>query len=137
MKFMLLIYNESELLDAMPTSEFNASMRDCLAHADALHREGTLLESRMLGRPDTARSVRIRNGRRIAVDGPFAETKEVLGGFNLIEATDMEEALRIAEHFPWVRTGCVEVRPVQDIDEVRQQVGAVRALASNDPASTP
>jgi hypothetical protein len=56
------------------------------------------------------------------VDGPYAEAKEVLGGFNLIEAENMEEAVRMAAEFPWVRTGCVEVRPVRDIETVRQRV---------------
>jgi hypothetical protein len=57
------------------------------------------------------------------VDGPFAETKEVLGGFNLIEAEDMDEAVRIASEFPWASTGCVEVRPVREIAAVRARVG--------------
>ncbi|HZO20242.1 MAG TPA: YciI family protein, partial [Gemmatimonadaceae bacterium] len=72
----------------------------------------------------TAKSVRIRNGRRNIVDGPFAETKEVLGGFNIIEARDMDEAVRMAAEFPWAQTGCVEVRPIRDIDAVRKRVGA-------------
>lgn len=122
MKFMLLIYNDSTLLDALPESEFDATMRDCLDHADELRQEGHLLESQMLESPATARSVRSRNGRLSTVDGPFAEAKEVLGGFNLIEAANMEEAVRIAAQFPWVRTGCVEIRPVRDIGEVRQRV---------------
>ena len=124
MKFIVLIYNEPALLDAMPTREFDETMRGCLAHADALRKEGRLLDSQMLEGPETARSVRIRGGRKTVVDGPFAETKEVLGGFNLIEARDMEEAVRIAEEFPWSRTGCVEVRPVRDIGTVRARVGA-------------
>ena len=122
MKFMLLIYNDSTMLDALPAREFDATMRDCLAHADELRQEGYLLESQMLEGAATARSVRIRNGRQAVIDGPFAETKEVLGGFNLIEASDMEEAVRIAAQFPWARTGCVEVRPVRDIGAVRQRV---------------
>jgi hypothetical protein len=65
-----------------------------------------------------------------AVDGPFAETKEMLGGFNLIEARDMDEAIEIASHFPWAQTGCVEVRPVRDMDAVRLRVGAADAGAS-------
>jgi hypothetical protein len=123
MKFMLLIYNDSALLDAMPPSEFSASMRECLTHADELRQEGHLLDSQMLESPATAKSVRIRKGRLTTVDGPFAEAKEVLGGFNLIEAKDMAEAVRIASQFPWARTGCVEVRPVRDIETVRQRVG--------------
>jgi len=128
---MLLIYNDNALLDAMPPNEFDATMRDCLTHADELRQEGHLLESQMLESPTTAKSVRIRNGRLTTVDGPFAEAKEVLGGFNLIEATDMAEAVRIASQFPWARTGCVEVRPLKDIATVRKQVsGATRRLTS-------
>jgi len=130
-KFMLLIYNDNALLDAMPPNEFDATMRDCLTHADELRQEGHLLESQMLESPTTAKSVRIRNGRLTTVDGPFAEAKEVLGGFDLIEATDMAEAVRIASQFPWARTGCVEVRPLKDIATVRKQVsGATRRLTS-------
>lgn len=124
MKFMLLIYNEGALLDALPAGEADEMMRGCLSHADELMRDGVLLESRMLEDAGTARSVRIRGGRITATDGPFAEAKEVLGGFNLIEAPDMEEAVRIASEFPWARTGCVEVRPVREIAAVRQRVGA-------------
>lgn len=131
MKFMLLIYNDSALLDAMPAREFDATMRDCLTHADELRQEGHLLESQMLESPATAKSVRIRKGRTTAVDGPFAEAKEVLGGFNLIEARDMEEAVRIAAQFPWARTGCVEVRPVRDIESVRQRVTGAGAAANS------
>src|ERR671918_2485699 len=122
MKFMLLIYNDSALLDALPAAEADGMMRDCLAHADELRGDGHLIESQMLQGTEKARSVRIRNGRLSATDGPFAEVKEVLGGFNLIEATDMDEAVRIAARFPWARTGCVEVRPVEDIDAVRRRV---------------
>ena len=124
MKFMLLIYNEDALLDSLPEGEADGMMRNCLSHADALKRDGILLESQMLEDANTARSVRIRNGRMTATDGPFAEAKEVLGGFNLIEAADIDEAVRIAGEFPWARTGCVEVRPVREIAAVRQRVGA-------------
>jgi hypothetical protein len=122
MKFMLVIYNDKALLDALPTGEADGMMRDCLAHADELRGEGYLIESQMLQDAGRAKSVRIRKGRLSATDGPFAEVKEVLGGFNLIEAADMDEAVRIAAQFPWARTGCVEVRPVQDIEAVRRRV---------------
>lgn len=124
MKFMLLIYNDSTLVDALPAGQADAMMRDCLTHADDLRREGRLVESQMLEGTEAAKSVRFRNGRAIATDGPFTEAKEVLGGFNLIEARDMDEAVQIAGQFPWARTGCVEVRPVRDIGAVRQRVGA-------------
>lgn len=125
MKFMVLIYTDATLLDALPPAQFDAMMRHCLANADELRQSGQLLDSQMLQGTATARSVRIRNGRQTVIDGPFTETKEVLGGFNLIEASDMEEAVRIAAQFPWAQTGCVEVRPVQDIGAVRQRVSKV------------
>ena len=129
MKFLVLIYNEPALLDALPPSEFDTTMRGCFDKADQLQTDGKLLESRMLQAPSTAKSIRVRNGRQSTLDGPFAETKEVLGGFNLIEAEDMDEALRIAEQFPWSQTGCVEVRPLEDMDAVRQRVKAAPALS--------
>ena len=124
MKFVVLIYNDPELLGVVPKEEFNSTMRDCLAHADEMRRDGKLLDTQMLEDPKTARSVRIRKGRRVVVDGPFAETKEVLGGFNIIEAANMEEAVKLADAFPWSSTGCVEIRPVRDIGGVRKAVEA-------------
>ena len=124
MKYMLLIYDDTAAHDALPQSEADGMMRECLAHADELRREGRLEQSQMLEGPETAKSLRIRNGRTKLIDGPFSETKEVLGGFNLIEAENMDEAVRIAAEFPWARTGCVEIRPVRDIETVRRRVGA-------------
>ena len=124
MKYILMIYNDKTLLDALPPGEFDSRMRGCLAHADDLHRKGTLLDSQMLAEPAKAKSVRIRNERQVTLDGPFAETKEMIAGFNIIEADSMDEAVRIAAKFPWARTGCVEVRPIIDFDDVRAAVGA-------------
>jgi hypothetical protein len=119
---MLLIYNDDSLLEPLPARQADSMMRECLHHADELRQEGRLIESQMLEGKETAKSVRIRNGRTRITDGPFSEAKEVLGGFNLIEADDMDEAVRIAEAFPWAQTGCVEVRPVRDIETVRRRV---------------
>jgi hypothetical protein len=127
---MLMIYNDHTLLDAMPQSQVDGVMRECLDHADQLRGEGRLIQSQMLEGKETAKSVRIRGGRTRITDGPFAEAKEVLGGFNLIEAEDMDEAIRIAEEFPWVRTGCVEIRPVRDIAAVRQRVNSPSSPAA-------
>jgi hypothetical protein len=122
MQFMLVIYNDPDLVDTLPEGEYDGMMRQCLAHADQLREDGHLIESRMLADSKQARTVRMRNGRLAATDGPFAEVKEVLGGFNLIEAADMDEAVRIAAAFPWARTGSVEIRQVQDIEAVRRRV---------------
>lgn len=123
MQFLLLVYVDEALLQAVPQTRFNEMMRGCLAHADGLKCEGRLLDYRQLEAPSTAKSVRTREGRTRITDGPFAETKEVLAGFNLIEAADYDEALRIAAELPWASTGCIEVRPVRDIDGVRRNVG--------------
>ena len=130
MKFMLLIYIDGTLLDALPEGQADAMLRDCFEHTDELRGEGSLIESQMLEAAATAKSVRARKGRVTTTDGPFAESKEVLGGFNLIEASDMDEALRIAAEFPWARVGCVEVRPVQDIAAVRRRVSTAGAPAA-------
>ena len=124
MQFLLLVYSDPALLDALPDGEFDTWMRGCIQHADELKAEGRLLASQQLEAPATARSVRVRQGRATVLDGPFAETKEVLAGFNLIEADSLDDAVRIAHEFPWTRTGCIEVRPVRDFDAVRQRVGA-------------
>lgn len=124
MKFLVMIYTDDSLLDALPDGQADSMMRGCLAHADEMRGDGVLLDSQQLESPKLAKTVRIRNGRTTVFDGPFAETKEYLGGFNLIEADSMEDALRIAAEFPWASTGCIEVRPVRDMNAVRTRVGA-------------
>jgi hypothetical protein len=123
-KFALLVYSDSALLDALAPAEFDSNMRDCLAHADELRQEGRLFDSQMLENASSAKSVRVRNGREMIMDGPFTETKELLAGFNLIEAEDIDEAIRMASEFPWVATGCIEVRELKDIGAVRQRVNS-------------
>ncbi len=124
MQYLLLVYTDPELMEALPAERFNAEMRDCLQHCDGLKQQGTLIASQQLEAPATAKSVRVRKGRTSILDGPFAETKEVLAGFNLIEAGSMEEAVRIAQQLPWTQYGCIEVRPVGDMQLMRQRVGA-------------
>ncbi|HEV2621882.1 MAG TPA: YciI family protein [Frateuria sp.] len=124
MKFLMMIYVDDALLQALPEGEFDSMMRGCLAHADELREAGCVLGSQQLEAPATARSFRVRQQRSTVFDGPFAETKEYLAGFNLIEAQDMDEAVRIAQTFPWARIGAIEVRPVRDMDAVRERVNA-------------
>jgi hypothetical protein len=124
MQFLVLIYNDESLVGAMPTEAFDRTMQGCFLHADELRAQGKLSQSMQLEAPATGRTVRIRGGKTSVVDGPFAETKEILGGFNLIEAADLDEAVRIASEFPWAETGSIEVRPVRDMEAVRRRVGA-------------
>ena len=123
MQFLLLVYNDDTLLDALPEGEFDTRMKACFGHADELKRDGKLRGSQQLESARKARSVRIRDGRTQVLDGPFAETKEVLAGYNIIEADSLDEAVAIAAEFPWAQTGCIEVRPIRDMDAVRTRVG--------------
>jgi len=124
MKFLVMIYNDDTLLDALPPGRYDTMMNSCFRHADELRAEGHLLDSMQLEPPAKTKTVRVRNNRTTVIDGPFAEAREYLGGFNLIEAADIDEAVRIAQTFPWAATGCIEVRPVKDIVAERQRVGA-------------
>jgi hypothetical protein len=124
MQYLLLVYTDPSLLGQLLPEEFDAHMRDCLQHADELQACGKLLTFQQLEPAATAKAVRQRGGRTQVLDGPFAETKEMLAGFNLVEADSEEEAVRMAEALPWARYGCIEVRPVRDVAAVRARVGA-------------
>jgi hypothetical protein len=122
MKFLLLIYIEPELLQALPSAEYDALMRDCLDHADALQARGTLLLAQKLQPVSAAQTLRTRQGQARITDGPFAETREILAGFNLVEAADAAEAMRIASNFPWSAYGSIEVRPLDDLQAERARL---------------
>jgi hypothetical protein len=124
MQFLMMVYTDTALMDAVHEGEYDTMMRGCFEHADELQAEGKLLGSQQLESAVTARTIRTRNGRTSVVDGPFAETKEMLAGFNILEADSLEEAVRIASEFPWSRTGSIEVRPIRDMNAVRRRVGA-------------
>lgn len=124
MQYLLLVYTDEALLRDLPPADFDAEMKHCLEHADELQRAGQLLGFQQLEPAASAKSVRVRRGATTVQDGPFAETKEMLAGFNLIEAASMEEAVRLAQTFPWTQYGCIEVRPVRNVAAVRARVGA-------------
>ncbi len=124
MRFLLLIHTDPELMAALPAEEFDRLMHGCITHADALEAEGRLIGSQQLEDASTARTLRVRDGALRVTDGPFAETKEFLAGYSMIEADSLDEAVRMAEAWPWSRYGAVEVRPVRDFDAVRRRVGA-------------
>ena len=124
MQYLLLVYTDAELLEELPAEDFNTEMRACLKNSDALMKQGKVLGFQQLQPATTARTVRVRNGRASVIDGPFAETKEMLAGFNLVEAASMEEAVRMAHELPWTKYGSIEVRPVGDIAAMRARVGA-------------
>ena len=124
MQFLTLIYTDPERLAELPAEEYDRLMRGCFEKADALRDAGSLLGSQQLESHEAARTLRVRDGVARITDGPFAETREFLAGFNLIEADSMEQAMEIAHAFPWSRFGSIEVRPVRDMQAVRDRVGA-------------
>lgn len=109
-------------------------MRGCFEKADALRQAGCLQGSQQLEAPATARTLRVRDGIDRIIDGPFVETREFLAGFNLIEADSMDEAMEIARQFPWARFGSIEVRPVRDMQAVRDRVGARAQAGRPEPS---
>jgi len=111
MKYLCLIYFEEAKLTALTDAEATELTRACLAYDDDLRETGRYVTSSPLAPVREAATVRVANGQLSATDGPFAETKEQLGGFVMIEARDLNEAIGIAAKIPVGWLGCVEVRP--------------------------
>ena len=112
MKYLCLIYDEEQKMAAMPKSDVDAFMGGYFTFTQQIKESGHMLSGEALQPVHTATTLRFRNGKLATTDGPFAETKEQLGGFYLIEAKDLNDALQVAARIPSVRTGGVEVRPV-------------------------
>ena len=110
MKYLCLVYGEERALEGMRDA-------DCLAYDRSIRESGHCVASEALQPVATATTVRVRDGRVSVTDGPFAETKEQLAGFYLIDAPDLDEALRIAAKIPPAEVGSVEVRPIRPIRE--------------------
>lgn len=108
MKYLCLVYGEEKSFEAMPDEH-------CVAFDEDLRARGQCLASEALEPVRTAATVRVRDGKASVVDGPFAETKEQLAGFYLIDARDMEEAIRIAAEIPPAQVGSIEVRPIRQL----------------------
>jgi len=126
MKFMFTIYHDERVLDAMPENEMQGLVDSAIEYAEQLRQSGHYIVSNALQRTPTARTVRVRGGDVSTTAGPFAETKEQLGGFFVIEARDMDEACAIAARFPPARVGVIEVRPVQELQHSRDRRGLPR-----------
>jgi hypothetical protein len=116
MKYLCLIYGNESHEAQMSKADSDTMMGEYFAFTEDLRRNGQFLAGEGLQPTSTASTVRVRNGKASTTDGPFAETKEQLGGFYLIEAPDLNAAVRIAGRIPSARYGCVEVRPVMNYD---------------------
>ena len=111
MKYLCLVYGKEKDIQSMPVD-------DCLEYDEAIRSSGHCIASEALQPVHTATTVRVRNGKVSVTDGPFAETKEQLAGFYLVEARDLNEAIQLAAKIPPASVGCIEVRPIRPIREM-------------------
>jgi hypothetical protein len=113
MKYLCLIYNDERAMGTMPKAELDGMMGEYFAFTEGIKKSGHYIGGNPLQPTQTATTVRIRGGKMSTTDGPFAETKEQLGGYYLIEAKDLNDAIQVASKIPAARNGSVEVRPIQ------------------------
>jgi hypothetical protein len=126
MKYLCLVYQDEEKIDAMPEGEYDEIMNDVIAYRDELRLNGHYIASSPLQSVQSASTSRVRHGKMTITDGPYAETREQVGGFYLIEATDLNDAIRVASKMPPARIGTIEIRPLKEVHEAagirRQEV---------------
>ena len=115
MKYICLVYYDEKKMQQLSQQEWDSLNRECMECVAGLTQGGHFLDGTPLLSTETATTLRMRDGTPLLTDGPFAETKEQLAGFYMLEARDMNEAIRLAEKIPPARFGCVEIRPVREL----------------------
>ena len=115
MKYVALVYYSEEQMKTLSQDQWDALNRECITCGENLRERGSMLGGEALLQVDSATTLRVRNGQVNITDGPFAETKEQLAGFYLLEARDLNEAIQIAEKIPPARYGSIEIRPVREL----------------------
>jgi len=115
MQYLCLIYSEESQWPRLPKVEYDRVLGEYLSYTDEVRRSGHLRAGNPLEPTTAATTVRVRNGKLSTTDGPFAETKEQLGGYYLLEAKDLNEAIQLASRIPGAKYGCIEVRPVSEV----------------------
>jgi hypothetical protein len=115
MKYLCLAYEDENTLNSLSKTEWDSLRDETYAYVESLRAQGYLIAAEALQSVRTATTVRVRGGKVSITDGPFAETKETLGGFFLIEANDLNEAIQAASKWPSARFGSIEVRPIEDV----------------------
>ena len=114
MKYLCIAYEEQRKLDELSKSDWQALRQETLDYVESLRKRGRLIITHALQSARTASTVRVRGGKLSVTDGPFAETKEQIGGFFLIEAGSLQEAIEVAANWPSARIGSIEVRPIEE-----------------------
>ena len=121
MRYMLLCYDDDHAWEQAGETALRQAMQEAVELTHEINAKGQYVTAAPLHPVSTATSVRVREGKRFVSDGPFAETREVLGGFYLIDVPDLDEAIRIAERHPGARVGTVEIRPVMELDGLPEE----------------
>ena len=116
MKYLCLVYLDEKAWDALSRSEYDALVGETLDFREELRQSGNLIVADALQHPQPATTLRVRSGMVSVTDGPFAETKEQLGGFYVIDVEDLNDAIRLASKIPAARLGAVEVRPIKELE---------------------
>ncbi len=132
MKYLCLICaDHSKMMESLSPADRDAHFAEYSAFMESITKSGHYLGCNRLQPPETAATVRVRNGKMSTTDGPYVETKEQLGGYFLIEAKDLNEAILIAARIPGARFGCVEVRPVAEDAQTLELIGTAAAGAAH------
>ena len=131
MKYICLGYMDPKKWEATPESEVHALMDECFAYDEVLRKNGHFAGGEALQLPQHAATLRFKNGRVVITDGPYAETKEQLGGILILEADDLNHAIQIMSKHPGVRNGPFEIRPAADLSAMVALSETRRAKATN------
>lgn len=117
MKYLALVYYQESAMNQMSQQEWDALNRECIACVGSLQQSGNFLDGAPLEQSPSATTIRVRDDKLLVTDGPFAETKEQLAGYYLLEANDLNQAIQLAQKIPPARYGSVEIRPLRELQE--------------------
>lgn len=121
MKYLCLVYYDESIINNMTSAEWQSLNVECENCGASLRDSGKMIGGNALHPSTTATSLRIRDGKPVITDGPFAETKEQLAGFYLLDARDLNEAIQLASKIPPARIGTIEIRPVRELDSSKDE----------------
>lgn len=116
MKYLCLVYYDEKIINAMTQPKWQELNEECVACGEDLRNSGHMIAGNALHPTTTATSLRVRDGKTLITDGPFAETKEQLAGFYMLEARDLNEAIQMASKIPPAKLGCIEIRPIRELN---------------------
>ncbi len=123
MKYLALVYYQEKIMDGMSQQEWDALNNECIDCVAGLSEAGHFVDGNPLMPVTTATTVRVRDGRASVTDGPFAETREQLAGYYMLEARDLNEAILLAEKIPPARYGAIEIRPIRELKQAGNEAG--------------